>query len=134
MQAHTRNAQVFRKIQQSGGTTDHIELQKLRHSFTQLVGGDSVDSHMIPDQLPHLCHLVGLDPSCQRAQTLFSNLLDQRNKDGKIYLEDFLRMISHFRGLKLAAVDLDKTLLSNTWNWNAEDSYDLTPAASQLAN
>lgn len=97
------------------------------------MGGDSVDAYMIPDQLPNLCHLVDLDPSCARTQTLLGDLLDQRDGDDRIYFDDFLRIISHFRGSKMAAVDLDNTFLSNSWNWIEEDSSDLISADSKLA-
>ncbi|GMH35065.1 hypothetical protein BSKO_02933 [Bryopsis sp. KO-2023] len=102
-----RDAAATKSIQDFGGTMGHVELELLRHSFTKLVGGDSIDVKMIPHQLQDLCRLVGLDPADGRTQLLIRELLVERNRDGLIEFEGFLRVVSHFRGMELGTIDFE---------------------------
>ncbi|CAD7701046.1 unnamed protein product [Ostreobium quekettii] len=81
---------------QLGGTMHPLDMELLRHTFTQLVGGDGRDGALIPQQLRDLIHLSGQDPSHPATQGIVAQWLAERRGHG-IRFEDFLRAVGHFR-------------------------------------
>ena len=86
-----------RMAQKMSGTLDNSQLERLKHAFVALAGGDGPKDGVRPSKLRELCVLAGLDPSGQETPQLVQLLMQHSRRDGVIRYDDFLRCVVHFR-------------------------------------
>ena len=96
VRAEGKPGKPMRLAQQLSGTLNDTQLERLKHAFVALAGGDGPKDAVRPSKLREVCVLAGLDPSGKETPQLVAILSQHSRRDGKIKLDDFLRVISHF--------------------------------------
>lgn len=104
MRAYDSKAQ--KAAQQQNGTLGHADIEMLRLSFILMAGGDEVEFGILTHQLRELCVMAGLDPAHERTPELVADLVRQKRGNGRIHLDDFLKIVAHYRDHSTAEVSI----------------------------
>ncbi|KAL3144168.1 hypothetical protein ABBQ32_003952 [Trebouxia sp. C0010 RCD-2024] len=81
---------------------DDFELDRLRHAFVKLSGGDSRVAQLTPERISDVCVAARLDPSHARTLLLCQQLMSA-TKDGIVMFNDFLRVINNLSDTAMPA-------------------------------
>mmetsp|Transcript_12168 Transcript_12168/g.21804 ORF Transcript_12168/g.21804 Transcript_12168/m.21804 type:complete len:543 (-) Transcript_12168:277-1905(-) len=101
---------ALRAVQSSSGTLSRRDIEMLRHSFTLLAAGDSLEVGLLSHQLRELLVMAGLDPAAEAVHLLVEQLVSRRNPStGRIDFDTFMKVVLHF---KEAAAGGDDSLRS----------------------
>uniref|UniRef100_A0A7S1SKG0 MORN repeat-containing protein 3 n=1 Tax=Tetraselmis chuii TaxID=63592 RepID=A0A7S1SKG0_9CHLO len=95
-----------REAQQQSGTMGYADIEMLRLSFVLMAGGDEVEMGVLTHQLRELCVMAGLDPAQERTPELVADLVRQKRANGRIHLDDFLKIAAHYRDHSTAEVSI----------------------------
>jgi hypothetical protein len=98
--------QAQREAQQQSGTMGYADIEMLRLSFVLMAGGDEVEMGVLTHQLRELCVMAGLDPAQERTPELVADLVRQKRANGRIHLDDFLKIAAHYRDHSTAEVSI----------------------------
>ena len=74
-----------------------VALQRLKHSFVALAGGDGPKSSVRPSKISDVCVLAGMDPAGVEVPLLLRELHDHTRRNQRLYFDDFLDVIINFR-------------------------------------
>mmetsp|Transcript_41225 Transcript_41225/g.78753 ORF Transcript_41225/g.78753 Transcript_41225/m.78753 type:complete len:442 (+) Transcript_41225:140-1465(+) len=92
-----RSGRAEREAQKRSGTLDDSTMERLKHSFIALAGGDGPKEFIRPSKIGDVCVLAGLDPAAPEVPVLLRSLHDHSRRDAKLTFDDFLNVLVNFR-------------------------------------
>uniref|UniRef100_A0A061S1V4 MORN repeat-containing protein 3 n=1 Tax=Tetraselmis sp. GSL018 TaxID=582737 RepID=A0A061S1V4_9CHLO len=101
-----QDSKAQKTSQEQNGTLSHTEIEMLRLSFILMAGGEDVEVGVLTHQLRELTVMAGLDPAQERTPELVADLVRQKRSNGRIYLDDFLKIVAHYRDHSTAEVPI----------------------------
>lgn len=88
-----------RTAQRESGTLDDSTLQRMKHAFVALAGGDGPRDAIRPSKMSDLCVLAGMDPAGTEVPPLLRELNAHTRRNALLYFDDFLDVIINFRSI-----------------------------------
>lgn len=96
--AEGKAGRPLRQAQRSSGTLSDSQLERLKHAFVSLAGGDHSEVGIYPSQVRDVAVLAGLDPAGEEMAALCKELVESRRKaDGLVHIDEFFKVVFHFR-------------------------------------
>jgi len=88
---------IQRTAQKLNGTLDDSTMERLKHSFIALAGGDTPKDFIRPAKIGDVCVLAGLDPASPEVPNLLRELHEHSRRDARLSYDDFLNVLTGFR-------------------------------------
>lgn len=96
--ARTADTGTRRRAQRMQGTLDESHLERLKHAFVALAGGDGRESSVRANQLHDMCVVAGLDPADPHVQKLKGEMEASLHRGQRLYFNEFLEvLVTHTR-------------------------------------
>ncbi|KAL3154678.1 hypothetical protein ABBQ38_011227 [Trebouxia sp. C0009 RCD-2024] len=98
----SKHTTLIKALGEQLSSFDDFELDRLRHAFVKLSGGDSRVAQLTPERISDVCVAARLDPSHARTLLLCQQLMSA-TKDGIVMFNDFLRVINNLSDTAMPA-------------------------------